>query len=456
MAFCRYLFVTVLVSISSTVFTQSHRVVRVTDPAVSNANEVSIAINPTDPRNLIVVSRARSSANGGRSTSFDYVSEDEGLTWRTRRVINPSRRTQGDDSVAFSADGVVHHAFIAFRGLRDVRPEAPANGIFVTSSSDRGASWTDSVAVVDHRNTVMPFEDKPYVVVDRIKNSRHQGNVYIAWTRFDVYGSHDPGDQSHIFFSHSSDAGQTFTAPVRVSDVPGDAVDSDGTVEGAMPAVGVNGDVYVVWAGPSGLVFDRSRDGGWTFGDDKVLMATPGGWDIDIAGLSRHNGMPVTRVDHSGGPNHGSVYVNWIDERHGDPDVFIMASRDAGETWTGAVRVNTDAVGNKVEQMFTWLAIDPVDGSVNVVFYDRDGLKGTMTRVLLARSVDGGRTFVNHAIALPAFSCNEEVFFGDYSGIDAFGGLVAPVFMHFVDPIETAVSVAIFKFEPNTQIPLTP
>jgi hypothetical protein len=79
-----------------------------------------------------------------------------------------------------------------------------------------------------------------------------------------------------------------------------------------------------------------------------------------------------------------------------------------------------------------------------------------MTRVLLARSVDGGRTFVNHAIALPAFSCNEEVFFGDYSGIDAFGGLVAPVFMHFVDPIETAVSVAIFKFEPNTQIPLTP
>ena len=116
---------------------------RVTDPAVSNANEVSIAINPTDPRNLIVVSRARSSANGGRSTSFDYVSEDEGITWRTRRVVNPVRRTQGDDSVAFSADGVAHHAFIAFRGLRDVRPEAPANGIFVTSSSDRGASWTD-------------------------------------------------------------------------------------------------------------------------------------------------------------------------------------------------------------------------------------------------------------------------------------------------------------------------
>ncbi|HBO89907.1 MAG TPA: glycosyl hydrolase, partial [Acidobacteria bacterium] len=264
------------------------------------------------------------------------------------------------------------------------------------------------------------------------------------------------GDQSHIFFSHSSDAGKTFRAPVRISDVPGDAVDSDGTVEGAMPAVGVNGDVYVVWAGPSGLVFDRSRDGGWTFGDDKVIMATPGGWDIDIAGLSRHNGMPVTRVDYSGGPNHGSVYVNWIDERHGDPDVFIMASRDAGETWTGAVRVNTDAFGNKVEQMFTWLAIDPVDGSVNVIFYDRDGLKGTLTRVLLARSVDGGRTFVNHAIALPAFSSNEEIFFGDYSGIDAFGGLVAPVFMHFVDSIETAVSVALFKFEPNTQIPLTP
>ena len=79
-----------------------------------------------------------------------------------------------------------------------------------------------------------------------------------------------------------------------------------------------------------------------------------------------------------------------------------------------------------------------------------------MTRVLLARSVDGGRTFVNHVIALPSFSSNEEIFFGDYSGIDAFGGLVVPVFMHFVDSIETAVSVALFKFEPNTQILLTP
>ena len=29
-----------------------------------------------------------------------------------------------------------------------------------------------------------------------------------------------------------------------------------------MPAVGPDGEVYVAWAGPTGLVLDRSADGG--------------------------------------------------------------------------------------------------------------------------------------------------------------------------------------------------
>jgi hypothetical protein len=177
----------------------------------------------------------------------------------------------------------------------------------------------------------------------------------------------------------------------------------------------------------------------------------PGGWDFGVEGLDRANGMPVTGVDLSNGANKGTLYVNWIDARNGDPDVFVMSSRDGGETWSAPVRVNDDPVKNGKVQFFTWMSVDPLDGSVNIVFYDRRDTEGAATKVVLARSVDGGRTFVNHKIDQPPFVCNSNVFFGDYTGISAYGGRVVPMFMHFLDERTLAVSVALFRFKLGTQ-----
>ncbi|HET7285946.1 MAG TPA: hypothetical protein VFI71_00705, partial [Pyrinomonadaceae bacterium] len=102
-------------------------------------------------------------------------------------------------------------------------------------------------------------------------------------------------------------------------------------------------------------------------------------------------------------------------------------------------------------QVFTWMAVDPADGSVNIIFYDRRDTSGTQTRLTLARSVDGGRTFVNHKIDVAPFTANSRVFFGDYSSISAYQGRVVPAFMHFVDDGHLAISVALFRFKPGTQ-----
>jgi hypothetical protein len=129
-----------------------------------------------------------------------------------------------------------------------------------------------------------------------------------------------------------------------------------------------------------------------------------------------------------------------------------MSSRNGGETWTAPVRVNDDALKNGKAQFFTWMAIDPVDGAVNIVFYDRRDGNGTQTGLTLARSIDGGRTFANHKIDLPIFNINERAFFGDYSSISAYGGRVVPAFMHFVnDGGNLAISVALFRFKLGTQ-----
>ncbi len=364
---------------------------------------------------------------------------------------DPRNLVQGDDVVVFSHDGVAYHVHLSFDGIRLARPVRAENGMIVNVSKDGGNTWTDGTAAINHINTVIPFEDKPGIVVDNAPGSRAKGNVYLAWTRFDVYGSANPEHRSQIYFTRSTDQGQTFSMPFRISDTGGDCVDSDNTVEGAVPAVGPKGEVYIVWAGPLGLVFDKSLDGGLTFGKDKAIGEIPGGWDFAVDGLDRANGMPVTGVDLSNGPNKGTLYVNWIDARNGDPDVFVMSSRDGGDTWGAPVRVNDDPLKNGKAQFFTWMAVDPADGSVNIIFYDRRDTSGTQTRLTLARSVDGGRTFVNQKIDLPPFAANPSTFFGDYSSISAYEGRVVPAFMHFVDDGRLAISVALFRFKPGTQ-----
>jgi hypothetical protein len=444
----------VLASVSAAA-TFAQKVVRVSDPDAINPAEVTIAINPKNPDNVVAASFAIGKAPRPPYGSYNYSSMDGGLTWKTVPVADPKGLTQGDDALYFSSDGTVHHIHLSFIGIRVAHPSRAENGMMVESSIDGGLTWSQPVAAINHENTVEPFEDKPGIVVDNAPGSKNKGTVYVAWTRFDVYGSKDPNCHSHIYFTRSTDGGKSFTMPERISDSAGDCRDSDNTVEGAVPAVAPNGDVYVVWAGPLGLVFKKSTDGGQTFGKEKVISQMPGGWDFGVAGLERANGMPVTGVDLSSGPNKGTLYVNWIDARNGDEDVFLMASKDGGETWSPPVRVNDDPLKNGKTQFFTWMSVDPSDGSVNVVFYDRRDTSGAMTRLTMARSVDGGKSFVNYQIDQPGFKCEDNVFFGDYTGISAYNGRVLPIFMHFDEKKKLAVSVARFRFIPGSQERIT-
>ena len=431
------------------------RVVDITPADARRPAEVSVAINPTNPNHAIAVLLQGGASGEPRVTNWSYTSKDGGLTWTPLRATNPGNRPQGDDAIVFGVDGTAFHSYIAFDGILVERPERAFSGIFVRSTKD-GASWNAPVAVVDHVNTAIPFEDKPWVGVDRTAASPHKGNVYVAWTRFDVYGSENPAHRSRIMFSRSKDSGRTFSVPHEISDESGDALDSDNTVEGVVPVAGPNGDVYLAWAGPKGIYFDRSTDGGWTFGKDVLVSAMPGGWDLPLEGIERHNGMPVTGVDLSNGPNRGTVYVNWIDLRNGDPDVFVSASKDGGRTWGPPVRVNDDPKGST--QFFTWMAVDPTDGSINVVFHDRRGQKGTMTSVTLARSVDGGKTFMNFALSayegktlVPPFDCcTKSAFFGDYNAIDAYGSRLIAAFPVLTANGQQKVQAAVARFLPNT------
>lgn len=454
---------------------RTHRVVEITPPHGINGNEVSIAINPTNENNIVAVAMLREYQvekeknvafypNAGRRriefdptisssySNYAFFSMDGGKSWNTSVCPNPHGRTQGDDAIRFNAEGVAIRSYISFLGIFSPRPERAETAIMVSRSADGGASWDDPVPVIEHLNTAEPMEDKPYPVVDMEPRSQFLGNIYVTWTRFDRYGSSDEEDNSQIYFSSSSDQGKSFRPAVRISDLGGDCLDDDNTVEGAVPAVGANGEVYVVWAGPRGMEFDVSLDGGDKWSDDKKIYDFPGGWSSPVDGAGRHNGMPVTSVDHSAGKFRGSLYVNWIDDRNGDLDVFVGVSRDQGKTWSEPLRVNDDEVKNGRPQFFTWMTVDPVDGSLNIVFYDRRDVDGKNSKMYLARSIDGGATFKNFLIDQPVFEMKAEVFMGDYSAIDARNGKVAAAYTFFTgDKRLTAIAAALFQFKPGTQ-----
>ncbi len=383
--------------------------IRVSSTSSTDPNETSIAINPTDTSNLVA----------GANIRYYYYSTNGGYTWTQGNLTSPLG-VWGDPCVVFDLNGHCYFGHLS----------NPSSGgywidrIVVQKSTNKGMSWSSGVGI--GYNPPSRNQDKEWLAVDWT-NSPYRNNIYVAWTEFDSYGSTNPQDSTRILFSRSTDGGLTFSAPVRISDRGGDCIDSDNTVEGAVPAVGPNGEVYLAWAGPLGLVFDKSTDGGVTWSLDKVITSIPGGWDFSVPGIYRCNGLPVTACDISNSPYRGTIYVNWSDQRNGtnNTDVFIVKSTDGGNTWSSPKKVNQD--NTQSHQFFTWMTVDPTTGYLYIVYYDRRNYNDNRTDVYLARSKDGGETFTEFKISQSPFTPTASVFFGDYTNVAALNGKVYPI-----------------------------
>ncbi|MEA2042986.1 MAG: exo-alpha-sialidase [Bacteroidota bacterium] len=367
-------------------------------------NEPSIMMNPYNQAYLVA----------GSNTNNYYLSSDTGRTW-TVHTLNSSYGVWGDPSI--NVDTAGHFYFFH---LSNYSGGTWIDRIVCQKSEDNGNSWSDG-SYTGLNGT--KAQDKEWSAVDRSNNT-----LYLTWTQFDSYGSTATEDSSLIMFSKSTDGGLSWSDAMRISQQGGNCVDNDNTVEGAVPAVGPDGEIYVAWAGPAGLVFNKSTDTGETWLENEISIdPMPGGWAFDIPGISRCNGLPITKCDTSGGEFHGTIYVNWSDQRNGtdDTDVWLSKSMDGGETWSTAVRVNNDPPVS--QQFFTWMDIDQSDGTLYFVFYDRREQAGNNTDVYMAVSKDGGITFENIKISESFFLPNSGIFFGDYNNITVHNGIVRPI-----------------------------
>lgn len=395
----KYLLLVLLVAFGTLAWCQNVRISNLDFP-----NEPSIAMDPKNPSKLVA----------GANLNNYYISKDSGQTW-TVANLSSSYGVWGDPVITVDTAGDFYFFHLS----------NPASGnwidrIVCQKTTDHGQSWSDgSFTGLNGAKA----QDKHWCAVDRSNN-----HMYLTWTQFDKYGSTNPGDSTIILFSKSLDAGESWTTPMRINKTAGDCIDQDNTVEGAVPAVGPNGEVYVSWAGPGGLVFNKSTDRGehW-LEEETVITSMPGGWDFAIPGIFRANGLPITACDVSNGPHRGTIYVNWTDQRNGenDTDVWLVKSNDGGISWSEPVRVNDDE--SQHHQFFTWMAIDQTNGYIYFVFYDRRNYDGDSTDVYMALSTDGGQTFINRKISEEPFVPNEDIFFGDYTNLAIHNGIVRPI-----------------------------
>jgi hypothetical protein len=373
-------------------------------------NEPSVKISRKNPNRVVAGWRDfRLSYNPAwRRVGYSY-STNYGQTWSVSALIDSTLLGGGllrnsDASVTVDSAGNFYITTIALNN-------ANSNGtLAIFKSTDGGVTFPIGQILAQGYN-----EDKEMVTTDLVTVSPYRNNIYISWSRLNL--------SPDIRLIRSTNAGQTWSAPVNVSS-------STTNGQGSDPAVGVNGEVYVTWVNYSynTQYFNKSTDGGLTFGTPMIVSS--GTAPYIPWSQTGPTTFPSIAADVSGGPRNGYIYITWCDGRNGDADVFMSVSTNHGGTWSSAIRVNNDPISNGKVQAWPWIAVND-SGKIAILFYDtRNTPTTSIIEAWLARSDNGGVSFTNEVLSSvqsPTNVPNSDVRYGDYIGVDFWGNKVVPV-----------------------------
>ena len=404
-----------------------------TDGTSELQNEESIAVHPTDPDNLVGV--WRDFRLGYRQVGVAW-SDDGGMTWTDSLFTEPNYPWQSDPDITVDSQGNFHAVVLSYTGNT-----SQPNGLFVSTSTDGGRTWGTWNPVIDQAG---PFEDKELITADVSGGSR-DGNLYVAWARF--------SSTITVQVSRSTDGGQTFQGPVRVSD--------DDVLQYPVPVVDAAGVLIVAWCDflRNAIVMDSSSDGGVTFGVDQTVTNVSGSIMETLNGGIGAFKYPAMAADVTAGPNRGAVYMVYPDSPNGDWDIFLRRSDDSGQTWSAPVRVNDDLVGNGADQFHPAVTVDR-DGSIAIAFLDRRDDPGNLLyNCYVTRSTDGGQTFAANIRASNVSSdprnANRAELLGEYIGVASANGVIVPLYTDTRGGNQDAYA-AVVDTNPGCAITLSP
>ncbi len=387
--------------------------------------EETIAINPTNPRNLIA--GQNDSRIGFNHCGYDF-SFDGGATWGDQippfwsTLLLDDRTTDAcsDPTAAFDskgnayAGGIIFNVFSNANAILVEKSNAPIGGAFYHTPTPGPFQLysTDPAGIVANDNDNIIFNDKELMTTDTHPGSPKADNVYMTWTRF-------TDTDSPIYFSQSTNGGATWSPGVEISgsnpaictagsgEQDPNACDQD---QSSHPIVGSDGTVYVSFVNsntPAGTTIsqdlvvkcpaaaDCSNKANWTtpvkisdefrtqpFGPDPLTACSAGRRCLPPNGYRLASGTGSLSIDRN-----GVLYFVWSDFRNGGPpcdtgdaktstppcnnDVFYSVSTNGGATWGPALLITPKSAFGKTAQWQPWSAVS-VDGkTLWVGFYDR-------------------------------------------------------------------------------------
>ena len=345
-----------------------------------NEAEDAIAVNPTNPSNVLVMSTLPDVVAGLAAG----VSFNSGSTW-TRNVIGGSTSDQlgaicCDQQLAWDRFGNLWMTYLV-----------NTNGdVLVALSTDGGSSFT-KVADIQTK-----FGDQSSIAVG-------PNSVLVSFTR-------SPGKQMQAFGAAVTGLGQfgSFSTPENVP--------SPGNGDYGDTAVGPAGQVMVTYQnatnGQGGADIYTAVDpdglGPAGFGKPTVVAHSHvGGFDFIPAQPNRSVDAEANLAwDRSGSAHTGRVYLVWTQETPNESDntdIMFQYSGNNGTTWSPAIKLNDDLTTNS--QYNPAIALDQSSGDVAVSWYDTrndlgtggsgdtDGIRNDDFQIWATDSTNGGTTF---------------------------------------------------------------
>ncbi len=392
------------------------------------AAEEHIAVDPRNSSSLVAAISDFSQRGGFNTTKYAFtLSNGANGSWTEAFVpADPIGALVTSDGQLWDAnsDPVVAIDNLGNVYLASLYLDAFAitNGFYVGVGTldSSGVSFTAFNAVATNPDFLPSFtEDKPWISVDHSLPGAH-GNVYASWSRF--IGNSLLGLSSDlIVFSRSTDQGQSWSAPLRIS-LPV----QDGAVQGSQVAVGPDGTVYVAYeafyvGGKRRQFMAKSIDGGLSFSTPVAI--TPLFNELSFKSSYRKNSFASLAVS----PANGDVFVVYADQPSGSTgaEVEFIGSVD-GINFTAPVVINDRSAG---QQFFPAVGADSA-GIVHVSWFDtRNNRSGSSQYDIYATySKNSGGSFATNArVTAALINAAKASFIGDYAGIAAAGLFAHPV-----------------------------
>ena len=394
-----------------------------------NSNEPTVVLSPKNSSNQIIAA-----ANVDRI----FYLEKEATHFKA---------IQGKSQLGVYGDPVLHYAdsnlFYAHLSKTTHKKYGDWFDRIVVQKIHALSPWEETSYSVGYNPPKM--QDKPWLSSDN-HSTKFKGNVYVTWTEFDKYGSKDSSDFSRIRFSKYIPNTDSFSTAITISDTVGDCLDGDNTLEGATTAVGSNGEIYAVWAGHQKIWFDKSIDGGNSWGADQQIATQFEGWDMDMPNIFRANGMPFIQCD----TIREIMYITWADEENGNADVWLIFSKDKGISWSKKIRIS-EAKGH---QYFPNIVLNQQSGDVYIAYYDQSlSSKSLFYDISLNRfnlenpSRNELFRITPKSIPLPG----KNYFYGDYIDIDYLDNNLAVIYPKF-DNKNSSIDMFLCEIDKLTKI----